>query len=229
MNCLMRPFTVGAAVVIGAIASRGANATLLTFDSLSPTFSAIPDGYGGLDWTNWWLENVAYYCSLGYCPNGYQQGVISSPNIAYQDADPYSSTNAPGTFSSPTPFTLNSFYATAAWKDDLDVTVTGERGGVVVDTTSFTVSTQTPVFEVLNWTNINSVTIDTSGGVYHGYQFGDRGPGLDDEIALDNLTINAPVSVPEAPAWSIVLIGLATAGVAQMWVRFRHRSSAALG
>jgi hypothetical protein len=193
----------------------GARATLLTFDDLSGSFSAIPNGYGGLDWSNWWLLNVPGYCGLGYCPSGYQQAVVSQPNVAFEAANPTSGGPATATFNSETPFTLNSFYATAAWRDDLTVTVTGYNGATQIDQTVFTVGTQSASFEVFNWTGLTSVSLTPSGGVPHGYGQSDY------EVAIDNMTINSSV-VPEPAPWVMMLLGFAGLGVAG-WRRSRAR------
>jgi len=216
---------VGAALLAATFSPIDARATVITFDSLSGNYTAIPNGYGGLNWTNWFLLGVASY---PYNPSGYVQGLISPPNIAYQAGDPYVGVNGPGTFSSVTPFTLNSFYVTAAWKNDLSVTVSGYLGASPVDTKTFNVSTAAPTLAIFNWTDITSVVLSTSGGTWAGYtclgaNCGNRGPSIDDEVALDNVTINAATPLPAA--LPLFATGLGVMGLVG-WRRKRKNAAA---
>jgi hypothetical protein len=198
------------------IATIGARATLLKFDDLSGPYTAIPNGYGGLNWSDWWLLNVPGYCAAGYCPSGYQQAVISQPNVAVEALDPFSGGLATSTFSSSTPFTLDSFYITAAWRDDLTVTVTGYNGDTQIHQSIFTVGTQSAGFEIFNWTGLTSVSLTPSGGTPHGYGASDY------EVAIDSMTINGSVVLEPAP-WVMMLVGFAGLGYAG----FRRRSAVA--
>ncbi len=175
------------------------SAATLGFDTLGGS-SAVPNGYGGLDWSNWYVRPAA--SSLGG-PSGYNNADVSAPDIAYNaNGTPASFSAASGTF------TLNSFYLTAAWDNNLNVTLTGSRNGVVLDTASFTVSSSAPTFESFNWLGIDTVKLSTSGGVnaFSG--------GSGTEVALDNLTINNAVSsVPEMSTWAMMLAGFAFVGL----------------
>lgn len=98
----------------------------------------------------------------------------------------------------------------------MQVTVTGELNGVVVDSTTLTVNTSGPTLETLNWTDVNKVVFQSSGGVpvgFEGYQF-----------VLDNVKIS-PVpkastdfaslrGVPEPSTWALMLLGFAGLGFA---------------
>jgi hypothetical protein len=198
-------------VLVSLNVSHPATAAVITFDTLS-SFVPVPDGYASLNWSGWFALNVPDYPYT----SGYQNGLISSPNIIYQEDSCCDSINGPGKFSSTTPFTLNSFYVTAAWKNDLQVTVTGLLNGVVEDTATLSISTAAATLEVFNWSNINAVGLSASGGTYAGYtcgaaQCGNQGPNLDDEVALDNLTITAATPLP--PTWTVMLLGFVGLGV----------------
>ena len=80
---------------------------------------------------------------------------------------------------------------------------------VLVNTSSFQVSTFAPTLETFNWTNLGSVTISTSGGVSAGLD------GVGTHVALDNLTINGSISigVPEISTWAMMLAGFAGLGL----------------
>ena len=74
---------------------------------------------------------------------GYQFGIVSPPNVAF---------NADGSnvsFRRNTPFELVSFYLTGAWRNGLKVTVIGMLNGEQVDSKTFTVDTTRPTLETL--------------------------------------------------------------------------------
>src|SRR5439155_11363185 len=115
------------ASALGALAgallggSRWSSAGVTRFDDLA---AAPISNYGGFTWTN---VAVANGDSQG---GGYAAGVISPENVAYNrfaDTAEFSSVNA-------APFDLNSVYITAAWRDGLQVTLTGYNGADVVTT-----------------------------------------------------------------------------------------------
>ena len=184
---------------IALVASSSAKAETLTFDDLS-NYAPVPNGYGGLNWNNFNALNTVQ--ELAYDgPNGYTNGVVSSPNVLYNvDANPAS-------ISSPTAFTLNSGEFTAAWNDGLQVLATA------LNTTTnqfyfqtFTVNTSGPTLETFNWANINEVTFSSYGGTSAGFD------GSGEHFALDNLSVSA-VPLPAAlPMFSAALLGLAGLG-----------------
>jgi hypothetical protein len=175
--------------------ASGAQATTITFDDLPGNFSAIANGYGGLDWNNFDNLNGDTY---GGNPSGYQNGVVSHSIVAYNGF------GDPASFSAASPFTLNDFYITAAWNDGLDVTVTGLLGGVQQDQTNLVINTSGPTHVVLNWAGIDEVDFSTCCGVNHGYDGGGT------HFALDNVTFNG---VPEPAAWGLMILGFAGVGV----------------
>ena len=198
----MKKLLLAAAIVVSA--PSFSSATTITFDDLpmSNLGTPIGNGYGGLNWNNWYVLDTSIY---GNGVNGYAHGLVSSPNVAYN------SFGGPATFSAASgAFTLDSFYLTAAWNNNLDVTVQGyNAANVLVNTSSFQVSTFAPTLETFNWTNLGSVTISTSGGVSAGLD------GVGTHVALDNLTINGSISigVPEISTWAMMLAGFAGLGL----------------
>src|SRR5438876_10553464 len=87
--------------------------TLLTFDDLSPGTDTllIPNGYGGLTWSNFY----AYNGTLAQPAYGYFKGIVSTANVALNGfADPSG-------FSSSSLIDLNSAYMTAAFDYGLQV------------------------------------------------------------------------------------------------------------
>ncbi len=175
-----------------------AQAEVITFDNLKTNSSgyllSIPNGYAGLDWSNFGLVDASLYlCPAGAAcgHTGYTNGTVSAPNVAY---DP--SLTRPSEFYSASPFTLESLYLTAAWNNDLNVAFTGKLNGVTKDTVSFTVSTYGSTLETLDWADINQVFIAVSGGTNAGYYTGIPTNGAR-EFALDNIAI-AQTPLPAA-------------------------------
>jgi hypothetical protein len=198
-------------VCLAAFAPVGpASAELIHFDLLKGSGEKpIPSGWGSFHWSTdfWWLNPAQDLPG-----SGYQYGMVSPPNVAY-NADA-----ANVSFRRNTPFELVSFDLTAAWNNGLKVTVTGFRKGVQVDSTTFTVNASGPTLETLNW-DVNRVTFHSFGGTSAGYD------GGGEHFVLDNLTtmpITAPSTdlqssfsgVPEPSTWALMLLGFAGLGYA---------------
>jgi hypothetical protein len=178
------------------IATGNVYADVITFDNLPPPGGAIPNGYGGFNWSNF-----AYLTSSQFPLSGYLNGTVSSPNVGYNSfANPASFTSL-----GDTPFTLTSLFLTGAWNDGLNVQITGSLGGSVLDTQTFIVSAAGPTLETLDWTGIDTVSISTSGGT-HNPNFDEFGT----QVVVDNITTSA---VPEPSTFGLVGSGvLALAG-----------------
>jgi len=154
-------------------------ATLITFDDLPAHF--IPNGYNGLNWGNFGAVDS------GCCgPSGYQNGVVSNPNVAFNRY------GDPADFSSNPPFTFNSVYLTGAWNDGLHIEVQGFNGANLIYDRTVRVNTSGPTLFNFNYLNVTEVNFISFGGVPHGYI------GEGEHFVMDNLTINELVSsVPE--------------------------------
>jgi hypothetical protein len=172
-----------------------AQTEIITFDDLDPATlpggdavyeAPIPNGYGGLQWNNFWVLNVP----LQSVASGYQQGLISPNNLAFNNRA------NPAMFSDGL-FNLNSAYLTAAWNDGLHVEVQGFVGAMMVYDNTYIVNTTGPTFVNFNYLGVNAVNFISSGGVPHGYA------GVGTHFAMDNMSITL---VPEPSA--IALTGL---------------------
>jgi len=187
---ILRNLLLGSLV---ALASNAAMATTLNFDDIPANGGALmPVGYGGFTWNNFWaLDGVDFGV-------GYKNGVVSANNVAVNGF------GRPASFSSGTAFTLNDAFFTAAWNDGLNVHVVGT--GAATYTTDFVVNTTSPTRVFFNWTGLTSVDISTSGGTpAYGYD--------GSHLALDNLTVDETVAVPEPATLALMSLGLAGAGV----------------
>jgi hypothetical protein len=168
-----------------------AMALTITFDDLTDTSAGfggtmIPNGYQGLNWTNWYVLNTPAFTvnANGGLPNGALNGTVSLPNVAYN-------LNGDLAIFSNNPFTFNSADLTAFWRNGLQVTVTGLLGGVVQDTITLSLLATGPTFENFNWSNINEVDVLPIAGTGTKIYNGDG-----TQVAMDNLTITQVVPAP---------------------------------
>jgi PEP-CTERM motif len=182
-----------------------AKAATLGFDDLcvGDVFGGVPfpQFYQGFFWKDFFANN-----SPSTPASGYHNGVVSAPCVAYDTgiAPGLGSNAASASFFLPsngTTFILNSGYFTAAWNDGLEVIVTGSLGGVVEDTATFNVDTSGPTFETFNWSNLDEVTIASTGGTHHAGFI-----GIGPQFVLDNLTVNEAVTTTPEPT-SLLLFG----------------------
>lgn len=192
----MKKLAAIVAVTSTLLVSTAANAVVLTFDDLPGTLGYIPNGYGGLQWNNFGTTN-----SSGTPGTGYDTGSVSGLNTAFNMF------GSAASFSSATAFSLRDAFFTGAWNDGLQIHVVA-TGGSNTYTSDFIVNTSGPLNVFFNWSNINSVTFTSFGGVAHA---GLNGYGT--HFAMDNLAINEVVSaVPEPETYAMLLAGLGLIG-----------------
>lgn len=124
-------------------------AALLTFDnfSLGTDSMVIPNGYGGLSWSNFYVLNGSK------CPaiQGYHSGTVSPPNVAF------TASGAPACLSSSSLFDLKSFYLTAAFLNGLQIRVRGFAGTNLLYDKTFVVGTNAPSFIGCNYQHVDTV------------------------------------------------------------------------
>ncbi len=176
-----------------------ASATVVTFDDLVGVEAPVPNGYGGLNWDNfYYLDGVNYPSN----PSGYQNGVVSPKNVAYN------AWGNPAAFTQD-PFNFDGVWLTAAWNDGLNIDIEGYLTGSLVYTQTVVANTAGPIWFQADYLNIDEVRFKSYGGTNHGYV------GNGTHFAMDNLTY----TVVPAPG-AVLLVGLG-AGLTG-WLRRRR-------
>jgi len=193
-------------IALGALAtvaiSTSARATSITFDNLTDNGIGTPisNGYEGLNWTNFGVVNTTADLALFGQPDGFINGTVSAPNVAFN------AFGLPASVSSSTPFVFQSAYFNAGWNNGLSITVNGLLNGVIKDTSTFTVNATGPaVLEIFDWTDINELDFSSTGGTSAGFD------GSGTEFAMDDLIIGA-TATPEPPSLALALAGIALLG-----------------
>jgi hypothetical protein len=194
-----------------------ANAAIetITFDDIPNAASEPPiaNGYAGLNWNNFYVLNASTYG--GGQPNGYTNGIVTAPNVAYNAyGNPASIAALPNSS-----FTLYGGFFNAAWNNGLSITAQGydPLGNVIAaDSKTFSVDTTGPIDVSFNWSGLGEVLFTSSGGVPAGYF------GSGEHFALDNVTVN--VSAVPLPA-ALPLFGAAMAGLGGLGFARRRKAA----
>jgi hypothetical protein len=205
---------LGLLVYLLAYPAPPARADLITFDDVPKNYNyyePIPNGYHGLSWNNFWaFPTGGAYLSAGY------KGAVSLPNAGENVG------SLPASLSSPTPFTLNSGYFMAAFRDGVQLEVVGSLRGVTQYDMSFTINTSGPKLLTFSNAMVDQVVFIPSGG-HDVYPYTYRGDGED--FVVDNLSITASPT-PEPSSLILLVVGAASTGLAA-WRRTRRSGTAA--
>jgi hypothetical protein len=208
------PRLVLSAVFVGLTVSIvSADPVLLTFDTLPPAGMSrpIPDGYGGLSWTNFRIITSSPFSDWGYRP-----GTVSPPNVAFNGF------GDPASFQATSPFDFNSGFITAAFRRDLQVQIDGFARGELKYSTSLVVGPFTPHFATFGFRDVDQVRFAAFGGTNPGIS----GDGT--HFALDDLAfgLGAVAPIPEPGTLWLMAVGLGTVGVRVRRTARRTRPSA---
>jgi hypothetical protein len=145
---------------------------------------------------------------MDFTASGYQNGVLSANNVAFNGS------GNPAELSSSGPFDLNSAWLTAAWNDGLQLEVQGFAGGTLLYDQTYTLNAAAPTLLAFNYLGVDEVSFSSSGGINHGYD------GSGTQFVMDNLT----VSVPEPSTIGLVIFSAAGVGLVGSRKGFRTRS-----
>ena len=184
---------------LAALFAGEAQAKIITFDDVGPG-GALPDGYAGLHWDNFYYIN-----GTSQINNGYHAAVVSPDYVAF---------NGSGTpaMVSDTTFNLFSAYLTGVWRDGLQVEVIGSRGGTVVPgyDNTYTLSSTASTLITFAYYDVDTVQFISSGGVKNPNYTSDG-----TQFAMDNLL------VPE-PTTALLLLAF---GPGVLWMLRRRRGA----
>jgi hypothetical protein len=167
-----------AALALMAAQPNQASALPVQFDSLGYAGDGIviSNGYAGLNWNNFRALDADYELAT-YGPNGYTNGNKSGDNVAFNFL------GAPASILSPSGFDVTRLWATAAWRDGLDLSIKAFRNGVLVFDTNYILSTGDASLITLALTNINELRFASSGGTVAGLN------GSGTHFALDDINV----------------------------------------
>ena len=147
---------------------------LLTFDDLASDYPPVPNGYGALSWSGFTVLDAVTYEGN---PSGYRAGLRSASNVIFG-----SGSASIGSFGYA--FALRTVYLTAAWNDNLQVTVQGYYLGKLEYFRTYKLSAVSATQIKLPSLPVTSVVFTASGGTHHAGYIG-SGPFF----AMDNLTV----------------------------------------
>jgi hypothetical protein len=203
----------GCALLLG-LSSPARAQTILNFEDLTtPGEVPIPVGYGGLDWSNMFYVNASIP-TLN--PSGYRNGRVSGDVVAFNGGGAGAAVTASAGSG---PFDFYSAYLTAAWNDGLDFVARGFRGGTEVFTQALVLNTSGPTHAIFDFTDVDRVTFETSGGVDNPVMLGGG-----THFAMDDVQLGAPIDSTVTPEpISLVLLGTGLAGVGVVSRRRRVR------
>jgi hypothetical protein len=186
----MRALILGCSLAL--LIASSTKALTLTFDDITTeNIWIVPDGYGGLDWINFAVED-----GTNNPGSGYYNGVVSGRYVAWNNGALQATVSA----SDYPVFSFRSAYLTAAWNNDLNIRVRGMRFNSVQYDTTVTVDTAGPTLFNFDYFNVTHLIFDSYGGV------DDPGlSGMGTHFAMDQMTIE---TVPEPGTGLLVIAGL---------------------
>jgi hypothetical protein len=153
-----------------------AHAGLINFDVFDTSVDDIlvPDGYGNLQWDNFYTLN-----GVTDTGSGYHSGVISKNNVAYNSyGEPASIFVDSGSFKP-----VLGFF-TAAWNDNLQLEIKGYLNGRLVFNKTYTLSATKPT-PIVFGVRVDTLDFRSYGGTHHnGYG------GSGEHFAMDSFIVN---------------------------------------
>ncbi len=170
-----------------AVCGQMSLALVVTFDDITSGMGAmIPDGYGDLNWDNFWTLNG----SVMHPGSGYELGCVSGDYAAFNG---YSDPAVISNYS----FDFIGAYLTAAWRTGLLIDVEGYQGATMICSQTVTVDCYSPTWFGFNFIGVTKVRFEPHGGTDAGL----GGSGA--FFVIDNFSYSP---VPE-PA-TMILLGI---------------------
>ena len=147
---MKRPFILIFSLVFFVGFTSLAYGSILTFED-RPSGSAIPDGYGGLDWDNFnTLTNSTF------------NAAVSGTSYAYLNLGPSDSSPYQGiiTVDENEAFDLTEAYFSANWANNLTLSVTGYLNGIEQDSNSIILSYRSPTLYTFNFSMVDEIIFE---------------------------------------------------------------------
>jgi hypothetical protein len=194
---------LAAAGLATAMERRAGASVLITFNNTDTTAEqALYPGYGGLVWQNVQTMNTDWWVKSGEVINGYVNGAVAPPIIAWVPPDAALSNTATAAISSGTPFSLESAALTSAWNDNLQLQVTGYLNGQIVGSQSVTLNPSGPTIVNFNFPQVDTIRMVASGGTYDpAFPVPEGSSGLSlppsPQFVIGDLTVDGPGFTPE--------------------------------
>ena len=130
-----------------------------------------------------------------YGTNGYYYGMVSAPNVAFNDWGGPAEIDSPGTN-----FNFLSAYLTGAWNDNLNIEVQGFNGTNLLYDQTVVASATNPTLFAFNYLDIDSLTFNSFGG----QKDPAFPPGGGAQFAMDNMSFEF---VPEPSTVLLAALG----------------------
>ncbi len=165
------------------ISSLG-SAEVITFNSLPGNGTAVPNGFAGMDWNNFYDVSMAQMLTGNNVPGG-----------ALNTSFATNTGGAPAWFTSTGTFSFASALLATDGTSPLRLEVVGLLNGKVVDQAMLTLSSAVPAQETFNWSGIDGVRFVPQPG---------PNSNVEVQFALSQLVVNA-AAVPEPT--SLLLLG----------------------
>jgi len=173
---------------------------MIGFDDVTANVAVIPNGYGGLQWSNMEVVNNTYFPDLAW---GAEAGMVSPSSVAFN------AYGNPATVSSSTPFLLDSVYLTGLWNDGLNVQIDGYLSGQLVYSAVEVVSATSPTLATMPGYAVDTVVFSSSGGTHHAAYTN----GFGTDFVADNLIFTPGPLVPEPPTIAPAVVGIVAATI----------------
>ncbi|CAF3980570.1 unnamed protein product [Rotaria sp. Silwood1] len=124
---------------------------------------SIPNMYRRLEWVNMCYVNELFF-KIRHTTSGYTTSFMAggSRNIAFFEQKASVSVARPNE-----KFTFFSVAACAAWNDNLQLTITGHRNSIEINTHTEILLFGKPKPILLFWENLDKITLESSGGTAH--------------------------------------------------------------
>jgi hypothetical protein len=197
------------AAAVGLLLSVGltgsAAAATLDFEGITTaTIAPVRPGYGGLTWSSEFsvLNSATYHVQ----PSGYSYGTVSGNYVAF-NSNGFDVAVTDGAFD------FVGAYLTAAWNNDLQITVEGLLAGSLIYSQTITTDPYGPHWFTFDYTGIDELRFSSFGGTSAGFD------GQGTHFAMDDFTSSVVPEPTTAALFGLGLAGLAAASRERRFAR----------